>query len=59
MRYLAKPRLLNMTGAKEFTDLKAAVDFLNKVTLNDPSGEQQIKMKARDWMEIGKLICLE
>jgi hypothetical protein len=56
MKYLAKPRVANMLDAKEFKDITLAVKYLNEYTINCPSGEPQIKMVAKDWMEIGKLV---
>jgi len=45
-----------MLDAKEFKDVVTAVKYLNDYTMNCPSGEPQIKMVAKDWMEIGKLV---
>jgi hypothetical protein len=71
MKYIAKPKLFNNTGLKEFTDAKEAVLYLNKVLSdNDVNPEldyvfiapkaskTQLKHAVEEYIGIGKLICV-
>ena len=71
MKYIAKPRLFNNVGMKEFTDAKEAVLYLNAV-LNDDAvsphldyvfiapkaSKSQLKHAVEEYVGIGKLICV-
>ena len=71
MKYIAKPRLFNNVGMKEFEDAKEAVLYLNKVLSdNDVNPEldyvfiapkaskTQLKHAVEEYVGIGKLICV-
>jgi hypothetical protein len=47
--YLAKPNAMNSFGAKSFTDMFAARDYLNEVT------ETEIKIPVDEWIILDKL----
>jgi hypothetical protein len=69
MKYIAKPKLFNNIGMKEFTDAREAVLYLNKV-LNDSdvkpeldyvfiapkASPTQLKHAIEEYVGIGKLI---
>lgn len=71
MKYIAKPRLFNNVGMKEFTEAKDAVLYLNQV-LNDDSvsphldyvfiapkaSKSQLKHAVEEYVGIGKLIIM-
>ena len=71
MKYIAKPRLFNNKGLKEFDDAREAILYLNKV-LNDDSVDpaldyvfiapkaspKQLKHAVEEYIGIGKLICV-
>ena len=69
MKYIAKPRLFNNVGMKEFDDAREAVLYLNKV-LSDSivkpeldyvfiapkASPNQLKHAVEEYVGIGKLI---
>ena len=69
MKYIAKPKLFNNTGMKEFDDAREAILYLNKV-LNDDNVDpaldyvfiaakaspKQLKHAIEEYVGIGKLI---
>ena len=71
MKYIAKPKLFNNMGMKEFDDAREAVLYLNQV-LNDDSvdpsldyvfiapkaSKTQLKHAIEEYQGIGKLICV-
>jgi hypothetical protein len=71
MKYIAKPKLFNNTGMKEFDDAREAVLYLNKV-LSDTNvnpaldytfiapkaSPKQLKHAIEEYVGIGKLICV-
>jgi len=71
VKYIAKPRLFNNVGMKEFTEAKDAVLYLNQV-LNDDSvsphldyvfiapkaSKSQLKHAVEEYVGIGKLIIM-
>jgi hypothetical protein len=71
MKYIAKPKLFNNMGMKEFDDAREAVLYLNKV-LNDDrvdtaldyvfiapkASPKQLKHAIEEYTGIGKLICV-
>jgi len=71
MKYIAKPKLFNNIGMKEFDDAREAVLYLNKVLNDDevdPSldyvfiapkaSPKQLKHAIEEYSGIGKLICV-
>ena len=71
MKYIAKPKLFNNTGMKEFDDAREAVLYLNQV-LSDSvvkpeldyvfiapkASPKQLKHAIEEYVGIGKLICV-
>ena len=71
MKYIAKPKLFNNIGMKEFDDAREAILYLNKV-LNDDNVDpsldyvfiapkaspKQLKHAIEEYTGIGKLICV-
>ena len=71
MKYIAKPKLFNNMGMKEFDDAREAILYLNKV-LNDDNVDpsldyvfiapkaspKQLKHAIEEYTGIGKLICV-
>ena len=71
MKYIAKPKLFNNTGAKEFDTALEAVQYLNKV-LSDTdvnpeldyvfiapkASPKQLKHAIEEYIGIGKLVCV-
>ena len=71
MKYIAKPKLFNNIGMKEFDDAREAVLYLNTV-LNDDNVDpsldyvfiapkaspKQLKHAIEEYTGIGKLICV-
>jgi hypothetical protein len=71
MKYIAKPKLFNNTGMKEFDDAREAVLYLNRV-LSDSvvkpeldyvfiapkASPKQLKHAIEEYIGIGKLICV-
>jgi len=71
MKYIAKPKLFNNTGMKEFTDAREAVLYLNKV-LSDSNvnpeldyvfiapkaSPTQLKHAIEEYVGIGKLLVV-
>jgi hypothetical protein len=71
MKYIAKPKLFNNTGMKEFTDAREAVLYLNQVLSdNDVNPEldyvfiapkaspKQLKHSIEEYVGIGKLLVV-
>jgi hypothetical protein len=71
MKYIAKPKLFNNMGMKEFDDAREAVLYLNQVLNDDqvdPSldyvfiapkaSPKQLKHAIEEYTGIGKLICV-
>jgi hypothetical protein len=71
MKYIAKPRLFNNVGMKEFDDAKEAVLYLNQtLSSNDVNPEldyvfiapkaspKQLKHAVEEYTGIGKLIIV-
>jgi hypothetical protein len=71
MKYIAKPRLFNNTGSKEFDTALEAVQYLNKVLSDDAveshldyvfiapkASPKQLKHAIEEYTGIGKLICV-
>jgi len=71
MKYIAKPKLFNNIGMKEFTDAREAVLYLNKVLNDDQvdpaldyvfiapkASPKQLKHAIEEYTGIGKLICV-
>lgn len=72
MKYIAKPKLANNIGMKDFDDAKSAIDYLNQV-LSDKfvdskfdyvfiapkTSPKQLKKAIEDYVNIGKLIVQE
>jgi hypothetical protein len=71
MKYIAKPRLFNNTGMKEFDDAREAVLYLNKVLSDNEvnpeldyvfiapkASKTQLKHAVEEYVGIGKLICV-
>ena len=72
MKYIAKPKLFNNMGMKEFNDAREAVLYLNKVLnddLVDPAldyvfiapkaSPTQLKHAIQEYIGIGKLLLVE
>jgi hypothetical protein len=71
MKYIAKPKLFNNVGMKEFDDAREAVLYLNQV-LSDSvvkpeldyvfiapkASPKQLKHAIEEYVGIGKLICV-
>ena len=71
MKYIAKPKLFNNMGMKEFDDAREAVLYLNEV-LNDDAvsthldyvfiapkaSPKQLKHAVEEYMGIGKLLVV-
>jgi len=71
MKYIAKPKLFNNVGMKEFDDAREAVLYLNQV-LSDSvvkpeldyvfiapkASPKQLKHAIEEYIGIGKLICV-
>jgi hypothetical protein len=71
MKYIAKPKLFNNTGMKEFDDAREAVLYLNQV-LSDSNvkseldyvfiapkaSPKQLKYAIEEYIGIGKLVCV-
>jgi hypothetical protein len=71
MKYIAKPKLFNNMGMKEFDDAREAVIYLNKV-LNDDNVDpsldyvfiapkaspKQLRHAVEEYMGIGKLLVV-
>ena len=73
MKYIAKPRVANNTGLKEFDTALEAVIYLNEqlsakegdderfdyVFVTPKVSKSQLKNSIEDYMNIGKLILVE
>ena len=71
MKYIAKPKLFNNIGMKEFDDAREAVLYLNQV-LSDSvvkpeldyvfiapkASPKQLKHAIEEYIGIGKLVCV-
>lgn len=71
MKYIAKPKLFNNMGMKEFTEALDAVLYLNTVLNDDQvdpaldyvfiapkASPTQLKHAIQEYIGIGKLICV-
>jgi len=71
MKYIAKPKLFNNTGAKEFDTALEAVQYLNKVLSDNEvnpeldyvfiapkASPKQLKHAIEEYIGIGKLVCV-
>jgi len=71
MKYIAKPKLFNNTGMKEFNDAREAVLYLNQVLSDSDvnpeldyvfiapkASPKQLKHAIQEYMGIGKLLCV-
>jgi len=59
MKFIAKPYLNQNKGMKEFSDIKAAVKYLEKVTgfkMDSVVTNRKTKERTYDWELVGKLI---
>jgi hypothetical protein len=72
MKYIAKPRLFNNVGMKEFAEVKDAILYLNKmlsstdvkpeldyVFIEPKVSPKQLKHAIEEYVGIGKLIIVE
>lgn len=50
--FTAKPKLTNQLDVREFTEVAAAVNYLNEY---NQMGEDVSKLQAEDWWLLGKL----
>ena len=50
--FTAKPKLTNQLDVREFTELSAAVNYLNEY---NQMGDDVSKLQAEDWWLLGKL----
>jgi len=59
MKFIAKPYLNQNKGMKEFSDIKAAVKYLEEVTgfkMDSVVTNRKTKERTYDWELVGKLI---
>jgi len=59
MKFIAKPYLNKNKDMKEFSDIKAAVKYLEKVTgykMDSEITNRKTKERTYDWELVGKLI---
>jgi hypothetical protein len=59
MKFIAKPYLNQNKGMKEFSDIKAAVKYLEEVTgfkMDSEVTNRKTKERTYDWELVGKLI---
>ena len=59
MKFIAKPYLFNNKNVKEFSDIKAAVKYLEEVTgfkMDSEITNRKTKERTYDWELVGKLI---
>ena len=59
MKFIAKPYLNQNKGMKEFSDIKAAVKYLEEVTgfkMDSEVTNRKTKDRTYDWELVGKLI---
>lgn len=59
MKFIAKPYLNQNKGMREFSDIKAAVKYLEEVTgfkMDSEVTNRKTKERTYDWELVGKLI---
>ena len=71
MKYIAKPRLSNNTGLKEFENAVEAIKYLNQyltpkdddhedyVFIAPSTSQRQLKKSIEEYVGIGKLLIIE